>query len=170
MWKVIEVLYASDSYWAVASLCWMVLQLVMWKLAMREMRVGADKLVRGLLMFVYFLFFVIDKVLFVVAVRTQPSFDFGVYGSIIVPTILFYVFLFLTLVIGLRALTFGFCTPMSLLQFAPGMYGIALVQFMYAMGFSSPVGMFLGFVCFVTAGWKAISVPLESNVGKAKTD
>ena len=137
---------------------------------MREMGSGLGKTGRTVLFSLYFLVFILDKILFVAAVRTQPSFDFGLYGSVIVPTILFYFFIILTVGVGIRARSFGFLTPMSLLQFAPGMYGIALIQFMYAMGFSSPAGMILAFVSLIIAGWKAVAIPLECEIRKAKAD
>lgn len=48
---------------------------------------------------------------------------------------------------------------------APVMYDSALIQFMYAMGFSPPAGMILAFVRPIIAGWKAVAIPLRKAKG-----
>ena len=159
MLKVIETLVDFESPWIYISFVTMLLCFIIWKIVMRQVAKKDNGSTVLVLMIVYGAAFIIEKALFIQTARRQPCFDFGFYGSVVIPTVSFYLFLVLTVFFAIRSLRFGFLSPMSLLQFVPGMYSITIVQFMYAMALSSPTGMLLAFISFILAGWKGVSIP-----------
>ena len=169
MMKMIEFLCNFDSGWLIASGIAIIGLLIAWKLIMNEFKSSTDKLGRGILLIVYLFLWICDKVLFYEALKRQPQFYFGFYGSVLIPTILFYLSLVAIIVFFLRSLTYGFFTSMSLLKFIPGGYAISAAQFAYAMAHGCPSCMFLAFVSFATVAWKGLAIPMNDEQ-KQKTE
>lgn len=166
--KIFEVLCDFDSSWLKASFIMIFVCLISWKLMMNEFQRATDALGRGLLIAIYLILVGVDKCMFYQTVKTQPKFDFGFYGSVLIPTVLFYVSLIAIALFFLRSLKYGFLSSMSLLQFIPGGYAIAVAEFAWAMAHGCPVGMFLGFISFVTVAWKGLAIPTDAP--KEKTE
>ena len=161
MYKVIETLINITSPWLYLLVSLMAFSMILWKVIMWQVRKRSDRVSQIFMFVIYMAVFLGEKGMFILVARKQPCFDFGFYGSVVVPTVGFYLFLALTIIFAIRALRCSFLTPMSLLQFVPGMYFITIVQFMYAMALSSPTGMFMAFLAFIMAGWAGLSIPLE---------
>lgn len=166
--KAFSLIFDISSPWLYLSAIWSLFQYILWRFIIGEVLRSDDPVFRQLLAGFYLLFSAADKALFILAVRGQPSFDFGFWASVAVPTILFYGSMVSALFFARKARRFGFGTVEMFWQFVPGMYSIAAAQVSFAMGYSAPTGVVMGLVAVIAAGWKAIAIRPDVNGDKTK--
>jgi hypothetical protein len=159
--EVFTAVFDLTSAWFYVSLAVSIISAVVWVFAIREIEHGPDLLGKIILVAIYAIVFMLDKTVFLHVIRVQPCLDFGLYGTIIVPTILFYVLLLILLIFVVRTIRAPSLNVSALRRAVPGLFCLAGMQIAWAFGSASPTGVLLAVFNFVMTRIESEFVPDE---------